>query len=127
MSICQSNANAEASIIRNVAGRPKLSLTDIVTITELAPITDIMLLHHSDCGATHFTEESLKKQVRARVSGHDEELEAMYFGEIVGGDLERSVREDVEYLRTSPFVKKELKLHGYVIDIITGELKTVVE
>ena len=41
--------------------------------------------------------------------------------------LERSVREGVEFLRTSPFVKKELKLHGYVIDVVTGKLQTVVE
>jgi len=117
----------EASVIRNVAGRAKMALVDVITITELAPITDIMVVHHSDCGATHFTEKSMKKQVKTRVSGHDEELEAMYFGEIVGGDVEESVREDVEFLRTSPFVKKELKIHGYVIDIISGKLETVVE
>ncbi|MCJ1403060.1 hypothetical protein MMC11_006283 [Xylographa trunciseda] len=69
----------------------------------------------------------MKKQVRERVPGHDEELEAMHFGEIEGGDVERSVREDVEFLRTSPFMKKELKIQGYVSDVITGELKTVVE
>ncbi|MCJ1415925.1 hypothetical protein MMC32_002260 [Xylographa parallela] len=80
-----------------------------------------------DCGATHFTEESMKKQAKGRVSGHDEEINSMHFGEIVGGDLERSVREGVEFLRTSPFVKKELKLHGYVIDVVTGKLQTVVE
>ncbi|MCJ1295353.1 hypothetical protein MMC34_006915 [Xylographa carneopallida] len=137
---------AEASVIRNVAGRPQLSLSDIIAITELAPITDIMLLHHSgssssplvhlrtnsayltstDCGATHFTEQSMKAQVKARVPGHDAALEAMYFGEIVGGDLAGSVRADVEFLRASPFVKAELTLHGYVIDIVTGKLQTVV-
>ncbi|MCJ1391746.1 hypothetical protein MMC18_004611 [Xylographa bjoerkii] len=117
----------EASVIRNVAGRAKSALTEVMAITELAPIKDIMLVHHSDCGATHFTEESMKKLVAARVSGHDEELQSMYFGEIVGGDIERSVKEDVEFLRASPFVKKELTIHGYVIDVITGELKTVVE
>ncbi|MCJ1284522.1 hypothetical protein MMC26_003855 [Xylographa opegraphella] len=125
----------EASVIRNVAGRPEPALTDIIAITTLAPITDIMLLHHSaripnpkptDCGATHFTEQSMKQQLRERVPGHDEAIEALYFGEIVGGDLERSVRDDVAFLQHSPFVKQELRLHGYIVDVVTGQLQTVV-
>ena len=46
---------------------------------------------------------------------------------LVSCSLTRSVQDDVEFLRASPFVKKDLKLHGYVIDILTGKLQTVVE
>lgn len=41
--------------------------------------------------------------------------------------LERSVKEDVQYLRASPLIKKETNVHGYVFDIKTGELQTIVE
>jgi hypothetical protein len=36
-----------------------------------------------------------------------------------------AVKEDLEYLRQHPFVKKETKIHGFVFDVQTGLLNPV--
>ena len=41
--------------------------------------------------------------------------------------VEQSVKDDVEFFRSSPLVRRELaeRTHGFVFDIKTGELKSV--
>jgi len=41
--------------------------------------------------------------------------------------LEETVKTDVKFLKSSPYFREELKVHGYIFDIKTGLLQTVVE
>ena len=40
--------------------------------------------------------------------------------------LEEAVQTDVKFLKSSPYFKESLKVHGYIFDIKTGSLQTVV-
>ena len=40
--------------------------------------------------------------------------------------LEQSVREDIDYLRSSSYIDKSIRLHGFVFDLLdTGLLKRI--
>lgn len=86
----------------------------------------------------------MRKAVKEKVSGRDSELDNMKFGEIAKYEthiqslvlpklmafccsLEETVQEDVKFLKASPYFKEELKVYGYIFDIKTGLLQTVVE
>lgn len=79
-----------------------------------------MIIHHTDCGTTHFTNE----QVRGVVIARDPEakVENVDYGEI--DDLPKSVVRDVKFLKGSKLVRSELKekIRGFLYDIETGEL-----
>lgn len=84
-----------------------------------------MIIHHTDCGTTHFTNE----QVRGVVITRDPEakVENVDYGEI--RDLPKSVVRDVKFLRGRKEVRSELKekIRGFLYDIETGELGEIAE
>ena len=41
-------------------------------------------------------------------------------------DNEASVREDVETIKSSPFLPKDVTVSGYIYEVETGRLQTVV-
>ena len=42
-------------------------------------------------------------------------------------DEEENVIETVETIRNSPFIPKEIPIHGVMIDIVTGEVEVIVD
>lgn len=40
-------------------------------------------------------------------------------------DLQQSVRDDIQIIKSSPLVAPGTTVHGYVYDVTTGELKPV--
>jgi carbonic anhydrase len=41
-------------------------------------------------------------------------------------DPDETVRADVDAIRTSPMVRADIKVHGFVYDVATGRLRSVV-
>jgi carbonic anhydrase len=84
-----------------------------------------MVIHHTDCGTTHFTNE----QVRGVLSQRNEDaakeagIEGVDFGAI--NDLPKSVERDIKFLKESKLVREELKknIKGYLYDIEKGSLE----
>lgn len=110
----------ETAILRNVGGQVKPLLNDILALDNLLVFNQVMIIHHTDCGTTHFTNE----QVRGVVIARDPEakVENVDYGEI--DDLPKSVVRDVKFLKGSKLVRSELKekIRGFLYDIETGEL-----
>ncbi|QDS68985.1 hypothetical protein FKW77_009250 [Venturia effusa] len=115
----------ETAILRNAGGQVKPLLNDILALDNLLLVNQVMIIHHTDCGATHFTNE----QVRGVVLSRDPEakVENEDYGEI--SDLPASVVRDVEFLKESTLVRRELKemIRGFLYNIETGELGEITE
>lgn len=115
----------ETAILRNVGGQVKPLLNDIVALDNLLGFNQVMIIHHTDCGTTHFTNE----QVRGVIIARDPEakVENVDYGEI--SDLPKSVVRDVEFLKERKEVRGELKekIRGFLYDIETGELGEITE
>jgi carbonic anhydrase len=41
------------------------------------------------------------------------------------GDVEANIRADIQVLRTSPYVRNEMPIIGYVLDVEAGQLREV--
>jgi len=121
----------EAFIVRNAGGRVKNSINDLLfldTFTQGKGFTTVIVIHHTDCGYTHNTDEGIKDGLKARVPHHAHEIDQLEFNCIGSPEkLEESVREDLRYLKTHPLVRRDLadNAKGYVWDIKTGKLSPI--
>ncbi|KAM0263215.1 hypothetical protein ACHAQJ_001370 [Trichoderma viride] len=77
-----------------------------------------------DCGASQFKNEDIRAVHKSRLPDHSE-IDGMVFGAF--DDVEQSVRDDLQILKTSPYVPKKLadNSFGFVYDIKTGLLTSV--
>ena len=111
----------EANIFRNAGGRVTDDAIRSATISSwLLGTREYVVIHHTDCGMTKFTDDVLHEKIReatgADVSG-DEYLS--FF------DVDESVREDVARLRDAKTLPEGIKVTGLVYDVRTGELREV--
>ncbi|TLD35645.1 hypothetical protein E2P81_ATG01948 [Venturia nashicola] len=115
----------ETAILRNVGGQVKPLLNDILALDNLLVFNQVMIIHHTDCGTTHFTNEQVRGVVIAR--DPEAEVEHVDYGEI--SDLPMSVITDVRFLKERKEVRSELreKIRGFLYDIETGGLSEIIE
>ena len=119
--------------MRTAGGSIAPALAGMLAIDSLAPLTDVVVMRHTDCGTGWWSDEGVKKVLMERSGGKGvgrlrEAVEKMDFCESHGSDGdERLLREDVEWLRGSALVREEMK--GRVVGMMyiteTGEAKVV--
>jgi carbonic anhydrase len=112
----------DAHVIRNAGGRASDdALRSLVISQRLLGTTEVVVIHHTDCGMLTFSNEELAAKVRqdlgADVAGRDF---------LPFSDLEQSVRDDVETIRASELIPADIPISGAVYDVRTGTLKEVV-
>lgn len=112
-------AEGTAYVIRNAGGRMVPALPSIIVSQELLGTDELAVIHHSDCGMTTFTDESLRERLAAR--GLD--ASGIAFGAFA--DIESSVREDLEVYANSPLVRHDIPVRGFIFDVATGLLREV--
>ncbi len=126
--------DGEVVHISNAGGR----LTDpygetmrsiLIAIYELG-VEDIMFIGHTDCGAQNISTEEMIRHMRGR-GITDEDFEKV-MGETLIEDWlsgfccsKCSVESSVTLLREHPLVPQDVTVHGFVIDVVTGELSRV--
>ena len=112
----------DAHVIRNAGGRVSEDAIRSLVISErLLGTEEIAVVHHTECGMMTFKNEDLaakiKEDLGVDVSGQDF---------LPFPDLETSVREDVEKIRTSELIPDGIHVLGAIYDVKTGELHEVV-
>lgn len=114
-------ALGDAHILRNAGGRVTEDMIRSLVISQQQMGTrEIVVLHHTDCGAQTFKNEEfaafLNQELGVDVSGQDF---------LPFTDVEESVREDVELLRQSPLIPDDVEISGAVYDVATGRMTVV--
>ncbi|RAL68027.1 hypothetical protein DID88_008750 [Monilinia fructigena] len=104
-------------VIRNAGGHVAPALKDIIALDAFLRFDEIMIIHHTDCGTTHFTNEGIRNSLKARIPTKHREIENMTFGAI--NDLKQSVIDDIAILRENPYIRQELaeKTSGFIYDL----------
>ena len=126
--------NGDAKIIKN-AGGLVLSEKDsairslLVAIYELG-VKEVMVVHHSTCGACHMSYEAFKPHMLERgISAEtlaDWESSKDVAAWLEGfHDTEASVRKTVAAIVNHPLVPKNLVVRGFIIDSVTGALTEI--
>src|SRR5213083_1615864 len=83
-------SEGDAHVIRNAGGRAADAIRSLVISQQLLGTREVVVIHHTDCGMLTFTDEQLRQKLRDDL-GVDVEHAFLPFG-----DLEQSVRDDVE-------------------------------
>lgn len=110
----------EAHVIRNAGG--------VVTDDEIRSLAisqrrlgtrEIILIHHTDCGMTKFTDDEFKRAIMA-----DTGIKPAWSTEAFT-DLEEDVRQSMARIAAGPFIPCKDSVRGFVFDLATGKLNEV--
>jgi carbonic anhydrase len=105
-------------------GRAVDALRSITVAQHLFGLRNIVVVHHSHCGATTFTADGI---IRAWKHEHDADIAALYDrGSICIEDYEASLQRDTALIRSHPGTPKHANIFGYFYDIDSGTLTEVV-
>ncbi|MCJ1469412.1 hypothetical protein MMC07_008045 [Pseudocyphellaria aurata] len=99
------------------------ALRSLIVLDALAPIGTVIVVHHTDCGLTHLSDEGIRKALTEKVPSNAEEIKGMKFGAIK--DIDQNLLDDVAIIKASPYLAKDLQVLGYVYEMETGLLREV--
>ncbi len=106
-------------------GRAIDALRSITVAQHLFGIKNIVIVHHTHCGATSFTTDGI---IDAYKHEHDTDISALYERESISiSDFATSLKHDTRLVRESKGTPQHINIYGYLYDIDTNELSLVVE
>jgi carbonic anhydrase len=114
--------HADIDVIRT--GGPAVTkdvLGELVVSTRVLGTTEIMLLNHTGCGFTTFTDEDLNAKLTA-ATGDASPAPMRFFSY---KDPERNTREQIKKVRSHPWIAKDIPVRGFVFDMERGLLSEV--
>ncbi|KAJ7923064.1 carbonic anhydrase [Mycena leptocephala] len=120
-------SEGEAHIIRNAGGMAKDALRSLIISQRLLGTREISVYHHTGCGMITFRGSELKRLVKwanPDDASCAKQIDAIDFLEFT--DLEKSVRDDVNFLKESPLIVEGTKITGWIYHLETGEATRVI-
>ena len=109
----------DAHVIRNAGGvATEDALRSLVISQRLLGTTEIILIHHTDCGMETFTDDAVKEQILA-----DTGLRPSFALESFP-KAEEDVKQTAARIKASPFVPSK-KIRGFVYEVESGRLREV--
>jgi carbonic anhydrase len=129
----------DAHVIRNAGGRASDdAIRSLVISYKLLGTHEWFVIHHTNCGMELFTGEILTDLLASslRTASYDRgrwtdpgdgpgSRQAQYVDWLTIKDQPQSVIDDVERIRRSPLVPRDIPIYGYVYSVETGRLVEV--
>lgn len=109
----------DAHVIRNAGGVvTDDAIRSLVISQRLLGTTEIILIHHTDCGMLSFTDDVEKARIVAEIGIRPQfALEAF-------SDLDGDVLQSIARVKASPFIPHK-NVRGFVFDVSKGRLREV--
>ena len=112
--------DGESHVIRNAGGVVTEDEIRSLSISQrLLGTTEIILIHHTDCGMVTFTDDAFRASV-AEDTGIKPPWAAESFS-----DPAQDVRQSMARIKASPFIPHTDSVRGFVFDVATGRLAEV--
>jgi carbonic anhydrase len=80
---------------------------------------EIILIHHTDCGMSTFSDDAFREQIRL-----DTGIKPPWAAEAFT-DLDVDVRQSIARIQASPFIPVMSSVRGFVYDVHDGTLREV--
>jgi carbonic anhydrase len=110
----------DAHVIRNAGGVVTDDVIRSLAISQrLLGTTEIVLIHHTDCGMLTFSDDAVKADIE-RETGLRPPFALEAFS-----DLEEDVRQSIRRIEASPYIPSRDKVRGFVYDVRSGRLNEV--
>ena len=114
--------NADMDVIRT--GGPAVTedvLGELIVSTRVLGTTEIMLLNHTGCGFTTFTDEELNARLIAS-TGDTNPAPMRFFSY---KEPEDHTKEQIDKIRSHPWIADDVPVRGFIFDVDTGRLREV--
>lgn len=113
-------SEGDAHVIRNAGGViTEDTIRSLAISQRLLGTTELMLIHHADCGMRTFSDEEFKAQIEA-----DTGIRPAWNPEAFA-DSAADVRQSINRLKASPFLPQIGQVRGFVYDEKTGALTEI--
>ncbi len=110
----------ESHVIRNAGGVVTDDAIRSLAISQrLLGTTEIILIHHTDCGMLTFADDDFKRAIQ------DETGVKPPWSPEAFSDVAEDVRQSLQRIENSPFVTKHTSARGFIFDVATGKLDEV--
>jgi carbonic anhydrase len=111
----------DSHVIRNAGGVvTDDAIRSLVISQRLLGTTEIVLIHHTDCGMLTFTDDALRASIAAETGF------APHYALQAFPDLETDVRAGIARIKADPHLLHKDKVRGFIFDVATGKLNEVV-
>jgi len=110
----------DSHVIRNAGGVvTDDAIRSLVISQRLLGTTEVILIHHTDCGMLTFSDDALRASI-AEETGFKPPYSLQAFD-----DLETDVRAGIARIKADPHVVHRDKVRGFIFDVATGKLNEV--
>ena len=110
----------EAHVIRNAGGVVTDDVIRSLAVSQrLLGTTEIILLHHTDCGLQKITDDEFQREIEQETGSRPPWAVQAFT------DAARDVHESIGRIRASPFLPHKDNIRGFVLDVATGKLNEV--
>ncbi len=115
----------DAHIIRNAGGSARDALRSLVISEQLLGTTEILVIKHTGCGMLTFKNDDVHAVVEKNIGAEaKKELAGLDFQPF--SNLEQAVEDDVKYLKESKAIPESAVVSGWVYEVKTGKIRSVV-
>nr|WP_273377817.1 carbonic anhydrase [Actinopolymorpha pittospori] len=113
-------SGGDAHVIRNAGGVVTADQRRSITISQrILGTTEIILIHHADCGLATFTDDVFKRQIEEEVG-----IKPDWAAE-ASTDPAEDVAQSIGRIRSDPFIPHTESVRGFVYDVVTAQLREV--
>jgi carbonic anhydrase len=110
----------DAHVIRNAGGVvTDDAIRSILISQRLLGTTEIVLIHHTDCGMLTIDDDAVRDAIAADVGIRP------HFALEAFPDLDANIGQSIARLKASPFVPNTENVRGFVYEVETGRLREV--
>jgi carbonic anhydrase len=113
---------ADIDVIRT--GGPAVTddvISELLVSNHVLGTKEIMLLNHTGCGWTTFTDDELNKKLAAE-TGDSSPAPIRFYAYT---DPVEHTREQIKKVRSHPWISKDVPVRGFVFDMETGLLSEI--
>jgi carbonic anhydrase len=114
--------HADLDVIRT--GGPAVTddvLGELVVSNRVIGTSEILLLNHTGCGFTTFTDNELNARLSA-TTGDASPAPMRFFSY---SDPEEHTRNQIKKVRSHPWISKDVPVRGFIFDVASGKLREV--
>lgn len=108
----------EAHVIRNAGGiATDDAIRSLIISHELLGTNAFIVLNHTECGLLKSTDKEFQKKLTEKYKSDASTMKFYFFP-----NLEQNVREQVNRIKSTPFLSPEISVVGFIYDVRTGKL-----
>jgi carbonic anhydrase len=111
----------DAHVMRNAGGIvTDDALRSLIISHHLLGTNEFFVINHTGCGMLTFEDEQLRAKLKEE-TGQDPGIPFHAFG-----DLEANLRQQVDKIKSSPFISDDAAVHGLIFQMEDGRIRQVV-